>query len=85
MRTPQAISKSSRVARQSPAAQEHLRAKYDHLVAWDLIQAAEQFIDKAATGSSLSSQPYQVRCHGGPLMTSQPWRCDELARLRNLR
>ncbi len=69
----------------SPAAQEHLRAKYDHLVARDLIQTAEQFIDKAATESSLSGQPYHVRCHGGPPMTSQQWLRDELARLRSLR
>jgi hypothetical protein len=50
----------------SPAAQEHRRAPYDVLLARDLIQTAEQFIDKAASESSLSGQPYQVRCHGGP-------------------
>ena len=69
----------------SPAAQEHLRAKYDYLAARDLIQTTEQFIDKAATESSLSGQPYRVRCHGGPLMTSQQWLLDELARLRSTR
>jgi hypothetical protein len=69
----------------SPAAQEHLRSKYDYLVAKDLIQTAEQFIDQAATQSSLSGQPYQVRCQGGPPMTSQRWLRDELARLRSLR
>ncbi len=67
----------------SPAAQEHLRTKYDALVARDLIQSAEQFIDKAATESSLSGQPYRVRCQGGALMTSQQWLRDELARLRS--
>jgi hypothetical protein len=67
----------------SPAAQEHLRSKYGYLVGKDLIQSAEQFIDKAATASSISGQPYHVRCHGGPLITSQQWLRDELARLRS--
>jgi hypothetical protein len=40
----------------SPAVQEHLPAKYDYLAAKDLVQTADQFIDKAAAESSLSGQ-----------------------------
>src|ERR1700690_2941288 len=50
-------------------AQAHLRAKYDALAASDQIKTAEDFIEKAASISSLSGQPYQIRCGGGAAMT----------------
>ncbi len=43
-------------------AQAHLRAKYDVLIASNQIKTAEDFIEKAANNSSLSGQPYQIRC-----------------------
>jgi hypothetical protein len=66
----------------SQAAQAHLRDKYKYLVARGLIDSTEQFIERAATQSSLSGQAYRVRCHGGPTLTSGQWLHDELARLR---
>lgn len=69
----------------SSAAQAHLRDKYRYLAARDLIDSAEDFIDRAATGSSLSGQVYQVRCNGGATVTSSQWLRDELARLRKSR
>ena len=40
-------------------------SKYEWLAARDQINTAEDFIEKAATRSSLSGQPYEVRCGGG--------------------
>ena len=66
----------------SKAAQAHLRDKYKYLVARNLVNATEQFIERAATESSLSGQPYEVRCNGGATVTSSQWLRDELARFR---
>ena len=54
----------------SKRAQAHLRSKYQWLAARDQIDTAEDFIEKAATRSSLSGQPYEVRCGGGEAVTS---------------
>ena len=64
-------------------AQAHIRVKYDFLVAQDRINTTEDFIEKAATGSSvLFGQPYSVRCDGDPPMRSSQWLSAELARYR---
>ena len=63
-------------------AQVHLRDKYEWLRARNLINTTEDFIDKAATQSSLSGQIYAVVCNGGASVTSKQWLRDELARLR---
>ncbi|CAK0753110.1 conserved exported hypothetical protein [Gammaproteobacteria bacterium] len=70
----------------SKAAQAHLRDKYNYLLALNLINTAENFIERAATGSSFTGQPYQVSCHGGikMTMTSNRWLHEELARFRKL-
>jgi hypothetical protein len=66
----------------SNKAQAHLRYKYEMLAASGQINTAEDFIEKAATKSSLSGRPYQVRCGGGEVVTSNQWLRDELARYR---
>jgi hypothetical protein len=66
----------------SIAAQTHLRDKYKYLVARNLVNTTEQFIDRAATESSLSGQPYKVRCNGGAEVASRQWLHDKLARFR---
>ena len=63
-------------------AQAHLRSKYQWLVARDQINTAEDFIEKAATSSSLSGRPYEVRCGGGEAVPSNRWLRDELTRYR---
>jgi hypothetical protein len=63
-------------------AEAHLRYKYEMLAARDLINTAEDFIEKAATKSSVSAQPYQVRCSGAEAVTSNQWLRDALARYR---
>ena len=66
----------------SKAAQAHLRDKYKYLVANNLINTTEEFIERAATESSFSGQPYEVSCNGGATVTSKQWLSDELARFR---
>jgi hypothetical protein len=66
----------------SKAAQAHLRDKYKYLAARNLVDTAEQFIERAATESSLSGQAYEIRCNGGARLTSSQWLRDELARFR---
>lgn len=64
-------------------AQAHVRLKYEYLLARDEINTTEDFIDKAATGSSLLfGQPYSVRCDGDPPLGSNQWLSTELARYR---
>jgi hypothetical protein len=67
----------------SKSAQAHLRDKYEMLAAADRIHTAEDFIEKAATESSLTGRPYQVRCSGSEAVTSNQWLRDVLARYRS--
>jgi hypothetical protein len=55
---------------ESTAAADHLRMKYEHDRRH--IKSAEQFIDRLASASSLSGQPYVVSC-GGETQTSREW------------
>ena len=66
----------------SQTAQAHLRDKYKYLAARNLVNTTEQFIERAATQSSLSGQPYEVRCNGGASVTSNQWMRDKLAHFR---
>jgi hypothetical protein len=63
---------------------EHLQMKLDYLSGRNMIQAAADFIDKAATQSSMSSLAYKVRCAGAEPVASAKWLNDELARFRGL-
>jgi hypothetical protein len=63
-------------------ARAHLRAKYDYLTARQLIGTAEDFIDKAATKSSISGKPYKIRCGDGVEVESGPWLRQSLAQYR---
>jgi len=62
-------------------AQAHLRAKYDALAANNQIKTAEDFIEKAASNSNISGRPYQIKCTGAAMPTSQ-WFSAALARYR---
>jgi len=64
------------------AAQAHLREKYEYLVARNRINTAEEFIERVASQSSISGQPYEVKCNGGPVVASRTWLREELARFR---
>jgi hypothetical protein len=63
-------------------AKAHLRTKYDYLAARKLIGSAEDFIDKAATKSSMSGKPYKIRCGSGEEVESGQWFHQVLVRYR---
>ncbi|BCB27225.1 hypothetical protein SKTS_21110 [Sulfurimicrobium lacus] len=68
--------------RDSKAAQAHLRDKYKYLMARNLINTTEDFIERAATESSFTGQPYQVKCNGTAVIPSSQWLRNEIARFR---
>lgn len=69
----------------SREAQDHLRDKYKWLVERNQINTTEDFIEKAATQSSLSGKPYSVTCQPGTTIASKQWLREELARLRTFK
>lgn len=60
----------------------HMRDKYRYLNDRSLINTTEQFIERAATESSFSGKPYQIRCNGGAAVASHQWLSEKLAELR---
>jgi len=60
----------------------HLDRKYRYLLERGLVASAESFIERAATGSSISGSPYLVRCGGGEPVESAAWFAAELQRYR---
>lgn len=63
-------------------AQTHLKDKYQYLIARGLVATAEDFIERVATKSSFTGEPYQVRCSGGGSVMTQIWLRKELVRFR---
>jgi len=67
----------------SQTAQAHLQGKYVRLLARDRIKTAEDFIDQAATRSSLSGEAYAVRCGQETSISSSRWLYGLLSRYRD--
>jgi uncharacterized protein DUF5329 len=63
-------------------AKEHLNKKYKYLLKKSLIRTAEEFIALAGTESSVSGEPYQVRCGSMQAVPSAQWLSSELTRYR---
>ena len=63
-------------------ARAHLVKKLEYLEDRGLVQTTEQFIARAATGSSMSGQPYLVRCGGAAPVESRTWHTQQLKSLR---
>lgn len=63
-------------------AQAHLKKKYTYLHERALAETAEEFIANAATKSSVSGEPYQIRCGSRSPVPSAQWLRGELQRLR---
>ncbi len=63
-------------------ARAHLQRKYDYLLKKRLVDSAEQFIERAASQSSLSGRAYQVQCPGQSPMQSADWFGRQLKALR---
>lgn len=66
----------------SGAARAHLQRKYDYLEKRQMAPDAESFIERAASTSSMTGSPYQVRCAGKAPVASGPWLSAELQRFR---
>lgn len=60
-------------------AEQHIRKKYDYVRS--RVKSAEDFIELAATKSSMTGDPYEVRCTGGTSYTAD-WLKAELDRFR---
>ena len=63
-------------------ARAHLEKKYHYLLDKGLVNTTEDFMDRAATASSMSGEPYQVKCDRGEPISSAEWLTTELQRLR---
>jgi hypothetical protein len=63
-------------------AQAHLRRKLDYLLDKGVVASAEQFIERAASQSSMSGRAYQVKCGSQAPVASGQWLRTELQRLR---
>ena len=66
----------------SKQAQAHLRQKYDYLAARDRIGTADDFIEQAATKSSMSGKAYSIKCNTGLAETANQWLREVLAGYR---
>ena len=64
-------------------ASDHLQRKYDYLLKKGLVTSTESFIELAATKSSMSGKPYQVRCGKTPPVSSHSWFTSKLNALRS--
>lgn len=62
-------------------ARRHLEKKLAWLAKRDLVDSAEQFIERAASESSRSGEPYLVQC-GGAVMLSAAWLNEQLRAFR---
>lgn len=64
-------------------ARSHLQRKYNYLLKKDMVDSAEQFIERAASQSSMSGKAYRIRCPGQPEQTSAAWFGARLQALRH--
>lgn len=66
----------------SARARAHLLDKLAYIERRGTVQSAEQFIELAASRSSLSGRPYQVRCGGQAPVESRLWLNGQLTAIR---
>ena len=66
----------------SADAKAHLAKKFNYLMEKNKLDGTEQFIKLAASSSSMSGTPYQVRCGDSQPVASQTWLTTELQTLR---
>lgn len=64
-------------------AKAHLLTKLKYLEDRGALQTTEQFIELAASNSSMSGQPYWVKCGGSAPVPSGPWLRTQLQVLRS--
>ena len=61
-------------------ARSHLASKYRQVDKKRPVRSVQDFIDWVGTRSSMSGEPYRVRCPGSDAMTSAEWFRRELER-----
>jgi len=61
-------------------AEAHVRTKFDYLARHEEIASVTDFIEKAASKSSITGLPYQVKCPGTSPVLTRAWLSEELAR-----
>ena len=63
-------------------ARSHLMTKLKYLEDRGAVQTAEEFIERAASKSSVSGQPYLIRCGNLPPVESSVWLSTQLQAMR---
>lgn len=63
-------------------ARSHLLRKLEAIEGRGTVQNTEQFIQLAASGSSISGKPYLVRCGAAAPVESRQWLTEQLALVR---
>jgi hypothetical protein len=63
-------------------ARSHLLRKLKYLEDRGMVQSAEQFIERAASSSSTTGQPYLVQCGSGAPVQSGTWLLSQLQAMR---
>ncbi|WP_332743471.1 DUF5329 domain-containing protein [Hydrogenophaga sp.] len=63
-------------------AKAHLLRKLEYIEKKGTVQSAEQFIELAASRSSLSGRPYQVRCGRDAPVPTRQWLSEQLNTVR---
>jgi len=63
-------------------ARAHLETKYRYLLKRGLMNTAEDFIERAASKSTVSGRPYQIRCDHNTPVAAAEWFTAELLRYR---
>ncbi len=63
-------------------AQRHLNMKYEYLATRSLLTSTEDFIDKAATRSSMTGEAYAIRCGELAPVPTGAWLRARLHRMR---
>jgi hypothetical protein len=64
-------------------AKAHLLGKLKYLQDKGMVQTTEQFIERAASSSSMSGQAYLVRCAGAAPVPSAKWLLVQLQAMRS--
>jgi hypothetical protein len=63
-------------------ARKHLLTKLNYLEKRNAVKTTEDFIELAASSSSMSGKPYQVRCPGSKTVESKEWLHSQLKLVR---
>ena len=66
----------------SSEAVNHLKKKYQYLLDKGMVASSEDFIERAASESSMSGIAYRVRCGSNPAVNSVDWFGAELEKYR---